>query len=107
MKKRSGATERDTLRPHYDLDKLEVVAYGPGWSEQGRRRRNGDAGRVTGTRSGEASPAKEAPAERPKKDEMLDEAVSLLLRARAKLEGDARAEKLRERIENFIDRARA
>lgn len=23
----------DTLRPHYDLDKLEVVAYGPGWAK--------------------------------------------------------------------------
>jgi DNA-directed RNA polymerase specialized sigma24 family protein len=32
---RKEKTSRDdTLRPHYDLDKLEVVALGPGWPKQ-------------------------------------------------------------------------
>src|ERR1700674_4917364 len=25
-------TDPDSLRSHYDLDKLEIVVYGPGWS---------------------------------------------------------------------------
>lgn len=42
MKKREGNTE-DNLRPHYDLDKLEVVAYGPGWTRRRRLRKKGRA----------------------------------------------------------------
>jgi len=40
MKKRK-ADSKDTLRPHYDLDKLEVVAYGPGWSQRRLLRKKG------------------------------------------------------------------
>lgn len=40
MKKR-GAGSKDDLRPHYDLDKLEVVAYGPGWTRRRRLRKKG------------------------------------------------------------------
>jgi len=42
MKKRKGDFE-DTLRPHYDLDKLEVVAYGPGWARRRLLRKKGQA----------------------------------------------------------------
>ena len=40
MKKRKNDFE-DTLRPHYDLDKLEVVAYGPGWNRSRLLRKKG------------------------------------------------------------------
>jgi len=40
MKKRKSDFE-DTLRPHYDLDKLEVVAYGPGWARPRLLRKKG------------------------------------------------------------------
>jgi hypothetical protein len=40
MKKR-GTSIKDDLRPHYDLDKLEVVAYGPGWTRRRRLRKKG------------------------------------------------------------------
>jgi hypothetical protein len=40
MKKRKSDLE-DTLRPHYDLDKLEVVAYGPGWVKRRLLRKKG------------------------------------------------------------------
>lgn len=33
----------DTLRPHYDLEKLEIVAYGPGWARQRLLRKKGRA----------------------------------------------------------------
>ncbi|HMF56428.1 MAG TPA: hypothetical protein VK619_08800 [Pyrinomonadaceae bacterium] len=42
MKKRKSDSE-DDLRPHYDLDKLEVVAYGPGWSRRRMLRKKGRA----------------------------------------------------------------
>lgn len=38
---RRKADDGDDLRPHYDLDKLEIVRYGPGWpspsAKKGRR----------------------------------------------------------------------
>ena len=40
MKKRRSDFE-DTLQPEYDLDKLEVVAYGPGWGKPRRLRKKG------------------------------------------------------------------
>lgn len=40
MKERKSDFE-DTLRPHYDLDKLEVVAYGPGWQRPRLLRKKG------------------------------------------------------------------
>jgi hypothetical protein len=42
MKKRERNLE-DHLRPHYDLEKLEVVAYGPGWTRRRRLRKKGRA----------------------------------------------------------------
>lgn len=41
MKKRKSDTEEDNLRPNYDLDKLEVVAYGAGWERQRLLRKKG------------------------------------------------------------------
>jgi hypothetical protein len=46
MKKRKSDFE-DTLRPHYDLDKLEVVAYGPGWARHRLLRKKGQAQAVS------------------------------------------------------------
>ncbi len=43
MKKRKTGFEEDTLRPHYDLDKMEIVAYGPGWDGHRLLRRKGTA----------------------------------------------------------------
>jgi hypothetical protein len=40
MKKRRSDFE-DTLQPEYDLDKLEVVAYGPGWNKPRQLRKKG------------------------------------------------------------------
>jgi hypothetical protein len=40
MKERKSDFE-DSLRPHYDLDKLEIVAYGPGWTKQRLLRKKG------------------------------------------------------------------
>src|SRR6266545_203555 len=34
-----SSEESDSLRPHYDLNDLEVVAYGPGWAEARRRKK--------------------------------------------------------------------
>jgi hypothetical protein len=42
MKQRKKDFE-DTLRPEYDLDKLEVVAYGPGWARRRLMRKKGQA----------------------------------------------------------------
>lgn len=42
MKQRKKDFE-DTLRPEYDLDKLEVVAYGPGWDRRRLLRKKGRA----------------------------------------------------------------
>ena len=42
MKKRKSNFE-DTLRPEYDLNKLEIVAYGPGWARQRLLRKKGRA----------------------------------------------------------------
>jgi hypothetical protein len=39
--KKSGNKTEDDLQPHYDLDKLEVVAYGPGWKRPRRLRKKG------------------------------------------------------------------
>lgn len=38
MRKEKKASD-DTLRPHYDLDKLDIVALGPGWSKGTSRSR--------------------------------------------------------------------
>lgn len=45
--KREKKDSDDTLRPHYDLDKLEIVALGPGWnkSPSGRRAQGVEATR--------------------------------------------------------------
>ena len=43
MKKRKSDSEADTLRPHYDLDKLEIVAYGSGWARRRLLRKKGQA----------------------------------------------------------------
>jgi len=40
MKEKRNGFE-DTLRPEYDLDKLEVVAYGPGWNRPRLLRKKG------------------------------------------------------------------
>jgi hypothetical protein len=40
MKRRKSDSE-DKLRPEYDLDELEVVAYGSGWNRLRRLRRKG------------------------------------------------------------------
>lgn len=40
MKKGKSDFE-DSLRPEYDLEKLEVVAYGPGWNRARRLRKKG------------------------------------------------------------------
>ncbi len=57
-------------------------------------------GKVKGTRVIKAAnPSKPA-----KEKEDLDEAVSLLLRVRPHLEGMQSAEKLKERIKQFLDR---
>jgi hypothetical protein len=48
-----------TLRPHYDLDKLEVAALGPGWNQGSSRKRAGRLGakrRYYATRLAPASP---------------------------------------------------
>jgi hypothetical protein len=46
MRKRESNLE-DNLRPHYDLEKLEVVAYGPGWTRRRRLRKKGRARAVS------------------------------------------------------------
>jgi hypothetical protein len=40
MKEKKNDFE-DTLRPEYDLDKLDVVAYGPGWNKKRLLRKKG------------------------------------------------------------------
>lgn len=42
--KRGKSFTDDNLRPHYDLDKLEVVALGPGWAKKAAAGRTGKAG---------------------------------------------------------------
>ena len=82
MKERTNDFE-DTLRPHYDLDKLEVVAYGPGWKESRKQ------------------------PERRRSEEDFNEAVRLLRRVLDDMQETPRAEELKERIESFLDRVAA
>jgi len=68
---------------HYDLDKLEVVAYGPGWKTSRKRDERRDS------------------------EEDFNEAVRLLRRALDDMQETQRAEELKERIESFLDRVAA
>jgi hypothetical protein len=58
MKKRKSDSE-DSLRPHYDLDKLEVVAYGPGWASSRLLRRYDEKTGLPANQSGHRMPREE------------------------------------------------
>jgi hypothetical protein len=81
---------------------VEEVADDPNFSvAQHASKRH--AGKVADTRAVKANSAKAVPAQPPQKEE-FDEAVSLLLRVRPLLQDTQRGSKLKEQIENFLDR---